>query len=214
MVAASVATMTVFSPVSAALAVGVTSTVAVAVGRRHPRSSPRNVIAARRVRLFSSCLARACRSCLRANSDTSLVTIYPARADYNRLFSSVLMSRRHLHNGLTSGPFPSISYPFPSTRAPASLLRHFLLCTSILVLSQYRCSRVCGLYASGRSTFERRFKALVYMYLRWCVKTKDRHLGLLGFPESSLVSLLGRSLWLPKCDAFTLWTITLPSRLT
>ena len=36
--------------------------------------------------------------------------------------------------------------------------------------------------------FQRRFKALVYLYLSLCTQTKDRHLGLLGFPESSLFS--------------------------
>ena len=32
-----------------------------------------------------------------------------------------------------------------------------------------------------------------------------QHLGLLGLKESSHLLFLSRSLWLPKCDAFTLW---------
>ena len=72
-IATSVAAVAVCSSLPATFAVGMTANVAVAVGRGDCGSSPRNTIAARRRRLFPSCLSRAWRSCSRANSVTSFV---------------------------------------------------------------------------------------------------------------------------------------------
>ena len=73
MVAASVTAVAVRSSLSAAMTVGVASSVAVNIRMGDFRSSLRNAIAARSRRLFSSCFARARRSCSWANVVTSFV---------------------------------------------------------------------------------------------------------------------------------------------
>ena len=109
------------------------------------------------------------------------VMICSACVNYNWHFFSVLASWHSAYNGLSLGLFSSSRTYFLSMCTQLYQTCHMMFCV-------YHCSSGYTTYTTGWWLFQRCFKALLYMYISVHKKTKDYHLGLLGYLESSCLS--------------------------